>query len=326
MHSWQPTATIETLRARAGILKKIHDFFYERGVLQVETPLLSHATVSDPYIDSMEVYFKKIGSLQETICYLQTSPEYAMKRLLAAESGAIYQVTKSFRQGEVGQLHNPEFTMLEWYRLDYDHHQLMDEMAELLCLIFNINSIDRMSYRHIFLKYLNTDPLISDCRELINCAKENNLQLNTYDSQKEENNKNFWLDVLFSHCIEPQLGLEKPIFIFDFPAAKAALAKIRDETPPVASRFEVYFKGIELANGFHELQDAKEQLRRFENDLMLRKQYQLRKVPIDQHLIAALTKGLPDCAGVALGIDRLVLLALGKKSIKEVISFSFEVA
>lgn len=321
MAIWKPTASLETLKVRAHILKTIHAFFAARGVLQVETPLMSHATVTDPHIESMEVYFKNIGSQDKTICYLQTSPEYAMKRLLAAGSGDIYQIAKAFRQGEVGKLHNPEFTMLEWYRLDYDHHQLMDEVAALLCLILNIQSTDRISYRQVFLQYLNIDPFILSAKELLNFAEQHHLHFNNISH--EENNKNFSLELLFSHLIEPQLGHEKPIFIFDFPTSLAALAKIRFEETPVASRFEVYFKGIELANGFHELQDACEQLKRFEMDLHLRKKNLSSHVPIDKNFIDALTAGLPDCSGVALGVDRLILLALGKKSIEEVMSFSF---
>ncbi len=320
MVSWQPSASIQRLRQRAEIITVIRDFFRTRKVLEVETQLLSYATVSDPYIISIPAIFKKIGSLQEETVYLQTSPEYAMKRLLAAGSGAIYQITKAFRQGEVGKHHNPEFTMLEWYRPGFDHHALMDEMDELLQLILKVKPAQRISYGDIFEKFLDINPHTATIAELMACAKKQNI---LFESDNEAN-RNFWLDLLITHCIEPHVGKEVPLFLYDFPATQAALAKVRQENPPVASRFEVYFKGIELANGFHELQDAKEQRRRFENDLKQRTEMNISLTPIDENFLAALQHGFPDCAGVALGIDRLIMLALDAASVSEVIGFAFE--
>ncbi len=319
--SWFPHATLETLQQRADLLAKIRAFFSERGVLEVETPLLSPATVTDPHVIGIPALFKEMGSKKEKIFYLQTSPEYAMKRLLAAGYGAIYQLCKAFRQGEVGTLHNPEFTMLEWYRPGFDHHALMDEMDLLLRLVLKTPPAERVSYAQLFENFLSMDPHRASVAALAECAKKQGIQLS---AEWDGNDRNLWLDLLLTHCIELYIGRDKPIFLYDFPVSQAALAKIRAGDPPVASRFEVYFKGIELANGFHELQDVREQRKRFENDLAYRAQHGIPAVPIDENLLAALLHGIPDCAGVALGVDRLVMLALGKTSVKEVLSFGID--
>lgn len=320
-NAWQPTAAIETLRQRAQIISRVRAFFAERGVLEVETPLLSHATVTDPHIVSITAPFKKMGSAKEEICYLQTSPEYAMKRLLAAGAGPIFQMTKAFRQGEVGRWHNPEFSMLEWYRPGFDHHALMDEMEELLHVVLQFSPATRMSVKQVYQHYLAIDPHSATVAELKDCAAQFIKPLPTM-----QDDKNSWLDLLFMQCIEPHLGQDAPFFLYDFPVSQAALARIRPENPPVASRFEMYFKGVELANGFHELQDAVEQRKRFENDLIYRKQNNIPLVPIDERFLAALQHGMPDCAGVALGIDRLIMLALKCKTLANVISFAFSSA
>lgn len=311
--AWQPSASIEMLRARAQIIKQIREFFTARDVLEVETPLLSHTSVTDPFIQSIPAQVEK-----EKFFYLQTSPEYAMKRLLAAGSGPIYQITKAFRQGEQGRLHNPEFTMLEWYRLNSDHHELMNEMDELLQRILKTPPAERKTYQELFNHFLNIDPHQASLDELIACAKQKNIFI-----ESSINDRNTWLDLLVTHCIEPQIGKDRPFFLYDFPTSQAALAKIRNENPPVASRFEVYFQGMELANGFHELQDPAEQRQRFEVNLAERKQRGLPALSIDEYFLAALTHGLPDCAGVALGIDRLVLLATGSTHIQQILSFDF---
>ncbi|MES2218910.1 MAG: elongation factor P--(R)-beta-lysine ligase [Pseudomonadota bacterium] len=318
---WQPTAALAKLRERAAIIADIRAFFAERGVLEVDTPLMSHATVTDPHVVGIPAIFKTYASNQEKICYLQTSPEYAMKRLLAVGSGSIYQICKAFRQGEVGKLHNPEFTMLEWYRVGFDHHALMDEMDQLLQRVLTVAPAERVSYGELFQMHLGFDPHAATVASLAAYAKENNVPF-----ESELTVRDAWLDLLWTHCIEPKVGLERPLFLFDYPVSQAALAKIRDGEPPLASRFEVYFKGIELANGFHELQDAAEQQRRFENDLAFRKLHGLPALPIDERFLAALTHGLPDCAGVALGLDRLIMLALGSQKLSEVLSFEFSQA
>ncbi len=316
MTFWRPSATIEMLKARASIIANIRHFFAERGVLEVETPLLSHATVTDPHVLGIPA-LTRVGLIENTF-YLQTSPEYAMKRLLAAGSGSIFQICKAFRQGDLGKNHNPEFTMLEWYRLDFDHHTLMDEMDELLQFILKTLPAERLSYANVFERFIGINPHFTTTEELATYAKQN------INFSGELSDMNAWLNLLFTHCIEPNIAQEKPFFLFDFPVSQAALAKIRTENPPVASRFEVYFKGLELANGFHELQNATEQHKRFENDLIYREKHQLPKVPIDENFLAALENGLPDCSGVALGVDRLIMLALGGNSIKEVVGFDFE--
>lgn len=313
---WQPSASLTNLRLRAQILQKIRDFFAARKVLEVETPLLCHTSVTDPFIESIPALVH--SQSKEIRYYLQTSPEYAMKRLLAAGSGAIYQITKAFRQDESGRLHNPEFTMLEWYRPGFNHHQLMDEMDDLLNFILKTSSAQRKTYAELFLDFLELDPHHTTINELKSCGKQHDLALGS-----EVDDRDTWLHLLMTHCIEPKLNPNQVYFIYDFPASQAALAKIQPGPPAVASRFEVYFQGIELANGFHELQDAKEQRERFEENLILRNELGLSTLPIDELFLAALEHGFPDCAGVALGIDRLVMLALGARSLAEVISFDF---
>lgn len=315
--NFYPTASLIHLKQRTKIINQIRNFFTERNVLEVETPLLSHATVTDPYVIGIPAI-----SSDGKFLYLQTSPEFAMKRLLAAGSGAIFQICKAFRQGDKGRFHNPEFTILEWYRPGFDHHDLMNEMDLLLQTVLQVAPAERASYANLFAKYVGVDPHTATLTELKKSAEQNSIQF-----VGELNDRNAWLDLLLTHCVEPHIGREKPIFIYDFPITQAALAKIRhEENPPVASRFEVYFKGIELANGFHELQNAAEQRKRFENDLVLRKELGLPEVPIDENFIAALEHGLPDCSGVALGVDRLIMLALESQAISDVVSFTFDSA
>ncbi len=310
---WRPTATISRLKQRHQLLSRIRTFFAERNVWEVETPLLGHSTASDPHIASLT------ASVGSTTRYLQTSPEFAMKRLLAAGSDSIYQLSKAFRSEESGRLHAVEFTMLEWYRVGFDHHQLMDEVDDLLRCVLNTKPAVRVTYRELFKQYLEIDPLLADSAALEKCARERGIK-DLQNPHPEE--KDFWLHLLMSHFIEPHLGQHQPIFVTDFPASQAALAKIRDDNPPVAERFEVYVRGIELANGYHELSDAAEQKRRFLADNQRRDILQLPHIPPDEYLLAALAHGLPTCAGVALGIDRLVMLAVGADSIEEVTSFS----
>lgn len=319
--TWQPSASIERLKQRAKILATIRQFFAERDVLEVETPLLCEYSVTDPHVIGIPALYQSLGSQEEQRKYLQTSPEYAMKRLLVAGSGSIYQISKAFRQGENGKIHNPEFTMLEWYRLDFDHHDLMDEMDELLRNVLQVGPAKRQTYQEVFLAYCNLDPHTADEAQLAKCAREKNIPV-----QGEWLDKNTWLDLLWTHHIEPKVANERPLFLYDFPASQSALAKIRPENPSVASRFEVYYKGVELANGFHELQDEKEQAARFEKDLVFCQQHGLPQKTIDARFLAALSEGLPACAGVAMGVDRLIMLALGCDRIEEVISFSFAIA
>lgn len=314
MANWQPTASIDTLKTRAMLIRRIREFFHARHVLEVETPTLCHTSVTDPYILSMPV---SVRPTQQA--YLQTSPEYAMKRLLAAGVGSIYQITKAYRQEELGRYHNPEFTMLEWYRLGFDHHQLMDEMDALLRHVADCKPSTRVTYQALFESTLGFNPHTATLAELKAIALKH--QVNFHG---ELNDRDAWLQLLLTHCIEPDLGKGAPTFIYDFPATQAALSRLQKTNPPVASRFEVYWKGIELANGFHELQSMDEQRKRFEHNLHERQKLHLPLLPMDEYLLNALDHGLPDCAGVALGVDRLIMLALNKTRLNEVMAFDFE--
>lgn len=310
-NSWQPTAEIGILKKRAKLVARIRQFFAERDIMEVETPLLSHATVTDPHILSMTVSLSDLK-------YLQTSPEYAMKRLLCAGMGSIYQICKAFRLDELGKKHNPEFTLLEWYRPGFDHHALMNEVDLFLQSILSVEKADRCTVADVFMKYLNFNPHYASIEDLMSCARDQGL------SFEKNDDLNFWFDLLFSHCIEPHIGHERPLFIFDYPKSQAALAVVREGSPTLASRFEVYYRGIELANGFHELGDAAEQRNRFMHDIVERRHKGIPVPTLDENFLAGLQHGLPDCAGVALGIDRLMMLALDRDSIGEVLSFTFE--
>jgi lysyl-tRNA synthetase class 2 len=315
---WPPSATIETLKQRGKIIQTIRQFFYEREVLEVETPALSQATVTDIHLHTFQTKFVGPGYANGQTLYAMTSPEFHMKRLLAAQSGSIFQIGKAFRNEECGRYHNPEFSMLEWYRVGFDHHQLMDEMDELLQLVLATAKADRMTYQQAFLHHLNLCPLTATLEELRQSAGS----LGLSDIADTEEDRDTLLQLLFSMGVETKIGQARPAFVYDFPASQAALAKINPQDPRVADRFEVYFKGIELANGFNELDNADEQLQRFKQDNIKRKQMALPEQPIDYHFIAALHSGLPNCAGVALGIDRLIMLALGKEHIDEVVAFT----
>ncbi|KOO06576.1 elongation factor P--(R)-beta-lysine ligase [Vibrio hepatarius] len=317
--NWQPTASIEQLKSRAKVIQTIRQFFANRDVLEVDTPAMSHATVTDIHLHTFQTEFVGPGYADGRKLYFMTSPEFHMKRLLAAGSGCIYQICKSFRNEENGRYHNPEFTMLEWYRVGFDHHQLMDEMDELLQLVLGCGDAQRMSYQQAFLTVLGVCPLEASMTELKRVAAE----LGLSDIAEPEQDRDTLLQLLFSIGVEGKIGLDVPAFVFDFPASQAALAKINPQDPRVADRFEVYFKGIELANGFHELDNPAEQLKRFEEDNLKREEMGLAPQPIDYHLIEALKAGLPDCAGVALGIDRLIMLSLGCDHIDQVTAFPF---
>lgn len=312
---WQPRASFETLRARALLMHRIRSFFVEREVLEIETPVLSRAATVDPQIDS----FESAGR------WLQTSPEFAMKRLLAAGSGPIYQVARVFRVDESGRFHNPEFTMLEWYRPGFDHHRLIDECEALLFAIGGPASCGRLSYREAFLKHAGVDPFRASLAELATRCTEAIGPLPDQPPGAASDAlaaRDFLLDLLMSHVVSPRLGRTRPEFLLDFPASQAALAKIRrDVDPPVAERFELFWQGIELANGFHELTDAGEQRQRFEADRARRLAEGREAPPYDRHLISALEHGLPPCAGVAVGLDRLLMLQLGLPHIGDVLAF-----
>ena len=308
------------LRLRAQLLATLRAFFAARGVLEVDTPALSSAAVTDPHLDSFATAYAGGPML-----YLHTSPELPMKRLLAAGSGCIYQIAKVFRNGEAGRLHNPEFSLLEWYRLGFDLERLMAEVADLVTLLLGdrlpLQAPEYLSYGAVFQRALELDPHTAAVAELAACAAAHGLRA---PPDMPQDDPNPWLDLLLSHCLGPQLGQGRLSFVYDYPAAQAALARIRPDHPPVAERFELYLDGIELANGFQELTDAAEQRRRFERDNRLRAARQLPLLPVDERFLAALEFGLPDCAGVALGLDRLVMLAAGKACVQDVLSFPLE--
>lgn len=313
-NDWRPNAPLENLRLRAKILAQIRQFFAERAVMEVDTAVLGRYTITDRHITSLAVP-TAAGNY-----YLQTSPEYAMKRLLASGSGCIYQICKAFRAAENGQRHNPEFTMLEWYRIGFDHQQLMDEIDALLQIVLNTKASQRIAYAELFQQYLNID--IHTCTNSALHAQIH--RAGWLNEPAERLDRDTCLQLLMSHGIEPHLGLETPLFVYDFPSSQAALARLNNSSPPMAERFELYIQGIEIANGFHELTDPLEQKQRFVRDQQQRLESGESVPAIDPRLLSALNHGLPDCAGVALGIDRLVMLAAQAQHIDEVIAFSWQ--
>lgn len=318
MTQWQPTTTHEFRVARAALLKQIRTFFEQREVLEVETPLLSNATVTDQYIDAFETHFDYSSTGKTLPLYLQTSPEYAMKRLLCAQSGAIYQIGKAFRHEGEGRWHNPEFTMLEWYRPGFDHHKLMDEVDALLMACLQTQTSERISYQDAFIKFIHIDPLVATDIQLETAMEKRGINIENASSLDKDTK----LQLLFGVAVEPRIGQNVPCFIYHFPASQAALAKINPSDSRTAERFEVYFKGAELANGFHELSNAQEQRERFLDDNNKRRKSGLVERPIDDNLLAALASGLPNCAGVAMGIDRLLMIKTGASHIQDVINFT----
>ncbi|MHB1142143.1 MAG: EF-P lysine aminoacylase EpmA [Sulfuricaulis sp.] len=323
---WRPSATLEVLKLRARLLERTRAFFSARGVLEVETPALSGAATTDPALASFATRYTGPRFPQGQTLYLHTSPEFPMKRLLAAGSGSIYQICKVFRDGEAGRQHNPEFTLLEWYRVSFDHHRLMDETGELVMDLLapplSLQPPERLTYREAFQRHAGLDPFAASADEFGQAARMHGISVSP--ELVSEQAPGAWLDLLLTHVVEPKLGQRRLTFIYDYPASQAALARIQPGNPPVAARFELYLNGIELANGFHELADVDEHRRRFERQLHARKTGKLPAVPMDERLLAALAHGLPDCAGVALGFDRLVMLACGARTINDVLTFPLE--
>ena len=316
--TWRPTASPHALRLRAEILAKIRAFFADREVLEVETPLLAAAPVTDLHLHALTCRDRGPGADDGRDLYLQTSPEVAMKRLLANESGPVYQVCKAFRDGEAGRRHNPEFTILEWYRPGWDHHRLMDEIDDLLAATLGSRSGERVAYAEAFKRYAGVDVLGDSDASLRERVREFGV------ASADELSRDDLLDLVLTRLIEPRLGHCQPTFLYDYPASQAALAKVREGDPPLAERFEVFVEGVELANGYHELTDATEQRRRFESDLDERRRSGLPEVPTDRRLLAALEHGLPECAGVALGVDRLLMVAAGTRHLADVLAFPID--
>ena len=309
---WTPSASLDTLRQRAEILARIRAWFNAQGYLEVETPIMARFGVSDVYLSNMSAEFRGESY------YLQTSPEYHMKRLLAAGSGAIFQLARVFRDDELGRWHNPEFTLLEWYRLGVSHHELMDEMDALLQLIMKSPPMIRKTYQQAFLETCDIDPFNTSIMALKACVANWDLANVLPDDEVDPDQ---YLFLLMSHVVEPALGkFTAPVAVYDFPISQASLAQTHNG---FAERFEVYFRGVELANGFHELTDAAVQRERFNQDNHLRHAKGIPTSLPDEYLLSALEHGLPACSGVALGIDRLIALALDKPSISNALAFDF---
>jgi lysyl-tRNA synthetase class 2 len=316
--AWRPTASLESLRRRALLLARVREFFAARGVLEVETPVLSAGAVTDPQIDSLCTAVRGFAAP----LFLGTSPEFAMKRLLAAGSGDIFQVCKVFRDGEIGRWHNPEFTLVEWYRLGFDDTALMDEVEALLRHLLEpgrrLAAAERLSYAAALERHAGVDLSGAGDAELEAAARAHGI---VCDAALDRDAR---LDLLMGLVVGPKLGIERPSFICDYPASQASLARLKPGAPPVAARFELYLDGIELANGFHELADAAEQRARFAQDLATRRARGRGEPPPDLRLLAALQSGLPECAGVALGFDRLAALAQHATSLAEVMAFPID--
>ncbi len=336
---WQSTADNEILKERALMLKNIRAFFDGRNVVEVETPLLSHYSTTDPHLDSLQSCFR------DQACYLNTSPEYAMKRLLASWGRPIYQICKAFRDDELGPNHNPEFTLLEWYRPGYDILQLMAELAELVETLCHLSKgalpdnpgFEYMSYQQAFENFAGINPHQTSSGECYQVAKSCNVEIpqGMGVSSGVDDEVNEWLDWLLMQLVLPAFKKDCFTFMYDYPVSQCALAKIAkndviSESQSamkqilVAKRFELFFGQIELANGFHELTDAKEQLQRFQLENKIRKQAAKEAGCIDENFIAALSSGLPECSGVAMGLDRLLMVLTGTSCIEQVLSFSWE--
>nr|WP_069295551.1 EF-P lysine aminoacylase EpmA [Methylophaga muralis] len=308
------------LKRRAKLLANVRRFFSVRNVLEVSTPILSSAAPTAPYLDSFSTQFSA-GNNAKTL-YLHTSPEFAMKRLLAAGSGAIYQIATVFRNGELGRQHTPEFSMLEWYRPGFSLTDLMAEVDALMQQVIGLPAAVIFRYRDLFMEYLQLDIEQADDETLKQLALERIPGL-TADWQTDRDG---WLEMLMSQLIEPQFSaLDTPVMVTEFPATQAQLAKIEINTEghPVARRFELYAGGMELANGYDELCDATELRQRFELDNQLRQQQGKPQMPIDENLLAAMQSGLPQCSGVALGLDRLMMLHMSVNNISQVKSIAF---
>ena len=308
--TWQPGASRQAIEFRARLLADIRAFFAARGVLEVETPLLSRFGNVDPNIGSMATTAGR---------YLRTSPEYAMKRLLAAGHRNIYELGRVFRAGEKGRHHNPEFTMLEWYRAGMGYLELAAEVCDLVKTCgrgqFDDWPVEYHTYRELFRSHTGIDPWLSTETELAGCAAERGLAAGPLDQQE-------WIDLVMSEIVQPALPGECLTVVHDYPPEQAALSRIRKDDPPVAERFEVYLGQTELANGYQELTDALEQLQRFERESRLREARGDEPVPLDSALVEALRAGIPDCSGVALGVDRLLMAVSKLDSMDAVLTFS----
>jgi len=316
---WWPAASIEAIAERARMLASARAFFAERGVMEVETPVLSRHGTTDPAIESLALSADALTPAR----WLQTSPEFAMKRLLAAGSGPIYQICKVFRDAERGRRHHPEFTLLEWYRPGFSMRGLIDEVAALVRALLERPDLpaETLTYRGLFRSRLGLDPWETPDTALRSRAIDAGIP----GAVALALDRDGWLDLLLCHCLESGLGRGALTFLCHYPPSQAALARVVDDGGvPVAERFELYLDGMELANGFVELTDAAEQRLRFDADLAVRRRDGQRTPPMDAGLLAALEAGLPDSAGVALGLDRLLMIRTGAGHIDQVLAFPAE--
>ena len=322
--AWQPSAALSMLKQRAGLLERIRSFFRARNVLEVETPVLSAAGTPSPVLESFRALYGGPGVSQARNLYLHTSPEFAMKRLVAAGSGSIYQICKVFRNGEAGKLHNPEFTLLEWYRVGFNDTRLMDEVESFMRNMIGQQGqpakYDRIAYRELFQRYAGVDGLEATVADLQECLRSRGLGC---PAGLAATDLDGWRDLVLSEVIVPQL-VDEVLFVYDYPASQAALARLRPGLPSVAQRFELYWRGLELANGFCELTSAREQSQRFTLENQQRHEQGLSDVDLDSRFLAALQSGLPDCSGVAVGVDRLLMVATGKDDIRDVLAFPID--
>lgn len=321
---YQPTARLEVLRQRAELLRAIRAFFDQRDFWEVETPVLSADTVVDRHIDPIPVVLFDDPRVPRRgrQMWLQTSPEFGMKRLLAAGATAIYQITRAFRGGEVGGWHNPEFTMLEWYRVGDDYGTAMRLLSEL-CerLVPYCGPPQRLSYRDAVRQFAQIDPFQARTSELRAAAER---LCTSVPSSLDPLDRDSWLDLLIAEIVSPQLGREQPTILFDFPASQAALAQIRAEDHPVAERFELFIRGLEIANGYHELLTADILRHRQTRTNQQRQQDGKPALPETNRLLEAMEAGIPPCSGVALGVDRLLMAITGAERISDVIAFPVE--
>jgi len=325
-NEWQPSGSVESLVKRAQILTEIRQYFAIEKVLEVETPTISPSTVTDVHLEAMRTVHTNPLSVKKTHLFLQTSPEYYMKRMLCAGFPSIFQITKCYRDDEVGRCHNPEFTMLEWYRLGFSMHELIDDVDKVLRLVLGTPICDKITYSELFVQHLDLDVKNDSDMKIVSVCKQwgyENIVPLYFKDKLSLFDRDMLLQLLFCEIIEKKIGIERPLAVTNFPASQASLAKIDPSDRWLSLRFEFYYQGIELANGFEELNDAVEQRTRFILDNKHRKERGLKVKTEDVKFLSALEFGLPACSGVALGIDRLLMLALGKTDISEVLSFDF---
>lgn len=320
---WQPNINIQNLLKRSALLKKVRVFFENHGYLEVETPYITMNTTTDPYLVPFRTNFSYDEGVNNSSLYLITSPEFHMKRLIAAIKLPIFQISHSFRDQEKGNLHNPEFTLLEWYRPNFSMKDLISEVEKFLrYMLSTFEPTEKVTYQDVFKKHLNIDPLTEKKENIYGLCKKRLGLDNAIVNMKQSINE--LLEILFTFLIMPKIGEKSPIIVYHFPASMAQLAAINSQNSQVAERFEVYYKGIELANGCKELTCKKEQKKRFLKDIKIRMSRNLPYHPMDTRLLDALENGLPDFSGVAVGLDRLIMIALNAKHIKEIMTFSIE--